>query len=184
MSGYIKSAGGWWIHTAHPENIPGIGDPLLPFDVLFAKFKDLGMCQTAPTSSLVWGLGEDEFYPEIQFCVWLNHGSPSALIHEPHARCIRVRKISPLPLPSFPLSKPSWCSPQILCGKVEQLIPCVGKYKTGNQGCAWEITLNVKTCWGSQLSFESLALILEFLQPVASSKASLGCAVCNSSAGK
>lgn len=62
--------------------------------------------------------------------------------------------------------------PNSLCGKVEQLIPCVGKYKAGNQGRAWEITLNVKTCWGSQLGFGSLDLILEFLQPVAFSKAS------------
>lgn len=111
----IKSAReSWWIHTARPENIAGIGDPLLLFWFLFANFKDLGMCQAAPMSTLAWGLRNDAFYPEIQFGVWLNRGPLLQLCDTSPAHATSDEKdLSPsLALP--PLWKSPWCSPQTL----------------------------------------------------------------------
>lgn len=61
-------------------------------------------------------------------------------------------------------------------------VPSVVKYKSWNQGYAWELILNVKTYWSSQLFFGSLSPILEFLQPFC--KASPWCVVCNRSTRK
>lgn len=126
-------AGGWWIHSATLRIFL-----LLLFWLLFANFKDLGMCHTAPMSSLVWELGKGEFYPETEFCVGLSYA---------------LWSMSPVPCPPLPspaLWEPPGAAPN--CGDGEQLIPCAGKHKTANQGCAWETTSNVKhagvaSCW-------------------------------------
>lgn len=152
-----------------------------------ANFKDLGMCQTAPWFSCSKGAGEG--------CI-LSRDTGDFVFNSITSLSFGHAYVCPVHAASvwegsFPLCclhsdmKAVLVEPSnSLCGKMEQLIPSVEKYKSWNQGSAWELTLNVKTYWGSQLFFGSLSLILEFLQPVTFCKAPLWCVACNCSTRK
>jgi len=167
------------------EGIRDIGHQQHPFVFTgLANFKDLCMSQSAPRFSWSMGgggrcvlsgstghwvfisvvslsFGRTYMCPVCAASVW-GGSFPFRCL------CSDVKAI---------LAKPS----SSVGGKMEQLIPSAEKHRSWNQDCAWELTLNVKAYWGSQLFFGFLGLILEFLQPVTFCEASPWCVVCNCS---
>lgn len=159
-----------------PENIRDSGHPQVSFFFTrLADFRDLGRYRSAPWFSCSVAGGE-----RCVSCRDAGHFVFLSVTSLPF-RCTLYQCEQDLsPSLAFILVEPS----NTVCGKMKQLIPPTEKYKSWFQGYAWELILNVKTYWGSQLFFGSLGLILEFLQPVTFCKASSWYVACNCSARK